>query len=120
MRKFLIVLLILSFFSMAAFAENEVLSNVIEGTSIEVVEPVPKVVTIYWDAQPTMKVGDTVTIYSVLEGFEECEEILYQWMYDKGEGNGYEPIPNATEATYRFDVSKELMSYSYKLVVYFK
>ena len=77
-----------------------------------------KKVTIFSSRRTVMKTGETVELTSVLEGFEGCEEILYQWECDKG--NGFEPVPGATGASYSFEANSESLDWDWQLTVYFR
>lgn len=62
-----------------------------------------------------MTLGETVTLSSQLKGFEDCEEIYYQWEVDKG--NGFETVEGATSGEYRFTATQETLSWSWRLSV---
>ena len=47
---------------------------------------IPKKVTIFSSRRTVMTRGETVELTSLLEGFEDCSEILYQWECDNGSG----------------------------------
>ena len=75
-------------------------------------------VTIFSSRRSVMKPGETVQLTSVLEGFEHCEEIAYQWECDKG--SGFEAVSGATGATYAFAATRESLSWNWQLAVYFR
>lgn len=83
-------------------------------------EPVeiPKKVTIFTSRRRIMQEGEPVYLTSKLEGFEDCEQIFYQWYCDKG--NGYEPVAGAVSDTYIFMASAETLAWSWQLGVSFK
>ena len=65
-----------------------------------------------------MTEGEPVYLTSKLEGFEDCEEILYIWKVDKG--SGFEEIPGANEATYTFAATEETLTWSWHLTVLYR
>ena len=77
-----------------------------------------KKVTIFSDMPSEIEVGETVNLTSLLEGFEDCYEIKYQWECDKGDG--FKPIEGANGENYSYAVSIESMAWSWHLVVYYK
>ncbi len=74
-----------------------------------------RVVRISSSQKPVMKPGETVTLSSQLEGFEDCTEILYQWEVDKG--NGFEEVAGATSPEYSFAASRETLNWAWRLNV---
>ena len=81
-------------------------------------EYLPKKVTIFSSRRSVMKPGETVNLTSVLEGFEDCEEIQYQWMCDMG--GGFKPVSGANSDSYSFAASQESLSWGWKLTVYYR
>ena len=75
-------------------------------------------VTIFSSRRTIMEEGETVYLTSKLEGFEECEEILYIWKVDKG--NGFEVIEGANEETYTFAASEESLTWDWHLTVLYR
>ena len=75
----------------------------------------PKKVTIFTSRRRIMEAGEPVYLTSKLEGFEDCETILYQWYCDKG--NGYEPVEDAVADTYTFAASVETLAWGWQLEV---
>ena len=73
-------------------------------------------VTLFTSKWVATKPGETIYITSKLEGFEDCTEIAYQWMCDKG--NGFEPVEGATDRTLQFVADKDTVTYYWKLRVY--
>ena len=76
---------------------------------------VEKKVTIFTSRRSVMKSGETVELTSKLEGFEDCETVLYQWECDKGEG--FEAVPGATEETYSFRANARSLGWDWRLRV---
>lgn len=74
-------------------------------------------VTIFTSRRTVVEPGETITLTSRLEGFENCEIVVYQWQYDRG--NGFEDIPGADADTYAFAADVETLSYDWRLVVYY-
>ena len=77
-----------------------------------------KKITIFTSRRTVMEEGEPVYLTSKLEGFEDCEEILYIWKVDKG--NGFEEVPGANEPTYTFTATEESLSWGWRLTVLFK
>lgn len=73
-------------------------------------------VNIWDDRSSSMTSGQTVTLYSSLEGFEGLD-VTYQWRVNKGAG--YEDVPGANGPTYSFTASQESLSWRWKLHVEF-
>lgn len=84
----------------------------------ETPEITEKKVLIFSSRRTVMKPGEIVELTSLLEGFEDCEEIFYQWECDKGEG--FEPVPGATSATYTFEASLQSLNWGWKLTVTYR
>ena len=59
-----------------------------------------------------------MTLTSLLEGFEDCAAIKYQWECDKGDG--FKPIDGANSDHYSYPATVETMSWSYRLTVFYK
>ena len=72
-------------------------------------------VTIFSSRTAYITPGETVTLTSKLEGFENCTTILYKWQCDKG--SGFADIPGADGPTYSFEADPETLSYSWRLLV---
>ena len=94
-----------------------------ESATIEFEGKEPKVytdkkVTIFSDHREIMRDGEPIHLTSLLEGFEDCIEIAYQWECDKGDG--FEPVENGTGDSYTYEASLESMAWSWQLVVYYK
>ena len=77
-----------------------------------------KKVTIFSSQWVVIRPGETIYLTSRLEGFEDCEDIVYQWMCNKGEG--FEEVEGANEAAYSFVADKETLTWGWRLMVYFK
>ena len=77
-----------------------------------------KKVTIFASKWTGTKAGDALALFSILEGFEDTEDIIYQWMVNKG--NGFEEIEGADQDTYYFTATEENLNWGWKLMVYFK
>ena len=73
-------------------------------------------VTIFTSARLVMSPGEVITLTSVLEGFEDCQEIRYQWECDQGQG--FAPVPGATADSWSFESSPESLSWNWRLIVY--
>ncbi len=77
----------------------------------------PKSVSIFTSARETMVLGETIHLSSVLTGFADDANVLYQWQCDRGAG--WEDVPGATGASYSFPCTVENMACSWRLVVEF-
>ena len=77
-----------------------------------------KKILIFTSRRSVMRPGDIVTLTSILEGFEDCEEIYYQWECDKGDG--FKPVKNANEDTYSYAATIESLNWGWRLRVYFR
>lgn len=82
--------------------------------------PVPKEkkVTIFSSKWTHVRIGECLMLSSQIEGFEDCEELFYQWMVDKGEG--FTEIEGANDPTYYFIADKESVQWSWKLMIYYR
>ena len=80
--------------------------------------PQEKKVTIFSSKWTKTYVGEHLALSSILEGFDDCEEIIYQWMVNKG--NGFEEIEGANEDKYYFTADEENINWGWKLMVYYK
>ena len=78
-------------------------------------EPVEKKVTIFANRTLSVAPGDTIKLTSRLEGFEDCEYVLFQWECNKGAG--WEEVPGATSDTYSFTFSEETNHTAWRLRV---
>ena len=80
----------------------------------------PKKVTIFTSRHPHMSRGETITLTSLLEGFDDDEmaSVRYQWECDKG--NGFEPIEGANDRTYSYAADTDTLSWGWRLTVYYK
>ncbi|MBR6027833.1 MAG: hypothetical protein IKP40_01995 [Clostridia bacterium] len=61
-----------------------------------------------------MRLGETITMTAVTEGFEG-ENLTYQWECDKG--SGYEPVEGATGISHSFPASVDSLSWNWRLTV---
>ncbi len=77
-----------------------------------------KSVTITTTLGASIKEGDTITLYSQLEGFEDCSDILYVWKVNKG--SGFERVPGADEDTYSYTATAESLAWRWNLEVYYR
>ncbi len=62
-----------------------------------------------------LRPGDTISLVGTTEGLDS-DTLTYQWECDKG--SGFEPIEDANEDVYSFEVSAESMTWNWRLVVY--
>ena len=84
------------------------------GEAGEAVE-IPKKVTIFSSRTTDVHIGEIIELTSLIEGFEDCEEINYQWECDKG--NGFEAVESATAETYTFEATKANLSWRWRLAI---
>ena len=80
--------------------------------------PVEKKVTIFSSKWTRTYVGEPLALTSKLEGFDDCEDLFYQWMVNKG--NGFTEIEGANSDSYYFTSNEENVNWGWKLLVYFK
>ena len=88
-----------------------------DDSSEEVIE-IPKKVTIFSSRRALMEEGEPIYLTSLLEGFEDCEEIQYVWKVNKGEG--FEIVEGANEESYVFTASMESLSWDWHLTVMYR
>jgi len=83
-------------------------------------EPVEaeKKVTIFSSRWTKVRPGESLALSSILEGFEDCEEIIYQWTVNKGDG--FEEIEGANKEIYYFTADEENIDWGWKLLVYYR
>lgn len=60
--------------------------------------------------------GETITLSSVLTGFEG---LTYRVQWQFNDGSGWQDMPEATEGTYSFAADEKNVSYSWRLAVFF-
>ena len=77
-----------------------------------------KKVTIFSDIHPMMRVGELIHLTSLLEGFEDCVAITFQWECDKG--NGMEPVEGGTGDSYSFEATADSITWDWQLTVYYE
>ena len=80
-------------------------------------EECPIAVTIFSSRRAVMEPGETVELTSKIEG-SEGYEIMLQWQCDKGDG--FADVPGANGEQFSFEASIETLSYSWRLVVYYR
>ena len=119
MKKLIILSLIFTLVLSTALMEEASQSNIISpDNQIQLITE--KKVTIFIDREPIMYVGQTVHLTSKLEGFEDCTEIIYQWQVDKNDEYGWQEVKDGNKDHYEFAASAETLSWSWRLVVYYK
>ena len=77
-----------------------------------------KKVLIFTSRRTVMSLGETVYLTSILEGFENCEQIEYQWECDRGEG--FEAVEDATSDSWSFIADKETLAWNWRLSVSYR
>ena len=70
-------------------------------------------VTIFTSRRSQMEVGEDITLTAVLEGFDDVQNLQYQWECDKGDG--FEPVEGATGESYSYPATAESFSWSWRL-----
>ena len=78
----------------------------------------PKKVTIFTSRRVKMALGELVSLTSRLEGFEDCEELYFQWECDKGAG--FEEVSGANSDSYSFEANVESLRWNWRLQVYYR
>ncbi|MBQ6528290.1 MAG: hypothetical protein IJI38_07170, partial [Clostridia bacterium] len=81
----------------------------------EEAEEIAKKVTIFTSRRRVMDLNEPVYLTSKIEGFEDCNEIMYVWYVDRG--NGFEKIEGANDATYTFYADAETLTWGWQLEV---
>jgi len=76
-------------------------------------------VRIYSSQGSVVTEGEIINLTSELIGFDDVEYTL-QWQCDKGDGEGWADVPNATRGNFTFIASKETIKYSWRLLVNIK
>ena len=61
--------------------------------------------------------GEVITLRSELRGFDDDEQVTYQWQVDRGEGNGWEDVDGATKDKHVFIADRTTIRYSWRLIV---
>ncbi len=100
--------------------EQTEVENEPEDLEPEIEEPVMnedpnKVVRILSNRKQVMDEGEMVFLSAELVGFDDCEEIIYIWKVDKG--NGFEEVPDANGPVYSFPATPETLSWNWTLTV---
>ena len=101
--------------------EEEPVEEVKEEPAAETEEAtveIPKKVTIFTSRRRVMEEGEPVYLTSKIEGFEDCEEIMYVWKVNKGDG--FETVEGANEATYTFTADAESLTWGWQLTVLYR
>lgn len=88
----------------------------VENQPEEAPQNVPKRVTVFSSRGEETYEGQAIELQSVLEGFDGLE-VTYQWQVDRGNGAGWEDVPRATHATYRFIANEETILYDWRVIV---
>ena len=74
-------------------------------------------VTVFSSRRSVLREGETITLTSLLEGFDGYE-IMYQWECDRGDG--FEPVEGAQEDSYTFTVTADSLRWNWRLTVYYR
>ena len=61
--------------------------------------------------------GDQITLSSELRGFDDDEQVTYQWQVDRGDGNGWQDVEGATKDKHVFIADRTTIRYSWRLIV---
>ena len=75
-------------------------------------------VTVFSSRRSVMHVGERIELTSRLEGFEGMA-LTYQWERDTHDGQGYQPVDGAREASYAFNATAETLRWDWRLVVHY-
>ena len=84
----------------------------------EAVEEGPKKVLIFTSRRTVMTPGETVELTSILEGFENCETVNFQWECDQGEG--FEPVEGANGDSWNFIADEQTLAWNWRLSVSYR
>jgi len=79
--------------------------------------PTEMKVLIFSSRRKVTRIGSTITLSSVIEGFDGYE-IRYQWECDQGDG--LQNVPGANEETYSFIATEESLTWDWRLTVYYR
>ena len=90
-----------------------------EAGEVETPEPVkPKRKVIIKSSQgEVVTEGEVITLRCELIGFDDDEQVTYQWQVDRGEGNGWEDVEGATKDKHIFIADRTTIRYSWRLIV---
>ena len=61
--------------------------------------------------------GEQIVLTSELIGFDDDEQVTYQWQVDRGDGNGWVDAEGGTKWKYIFIADKTTITYSWRLIV---
>ncbi|MCR5565733.1 MAG: hypothetical protein K6F61_02690 [Clostridiales bacterium] len=86
------------------------------GEVIEEVKPKRQVI-ITSNQGEVVTEGEVITLRSELIGFDDDEQVTYQWQVDRGEGNGWEDVDGATRDRHVFIADRTTIRYSWRLIV---
>ena len=84
----------------------------------EFIPVTPKKVTIFTSRRTVMMPGEMIRLTSRLDGFDNADEISFQWECDKG--SGFEAVEGANADTYEYPCDIETLSWDWRLMVYYK
>ena len=73
-------------------------------------------VLIFSSRKETVVRYELITLSSKLIGFDGME-VHYQWQVDRGDGNGWVDVEDATGATHEFRATEETILYTWRLTV---
>lgn len=120
--KRLIALTAALFLICSCAAAEQVTSNGVTGSGIEIIEPVVRTVQIEWEnGKPASVMKDTpLRIISTLTGFEDAEEIVYMWEINRHDGAGFVEISGENKSYLIVYASAETLSCDYRLTVFWR
>ena len=75
-------------------------------------------VNIFTSRKTMVTEGEAIHLTSMIQGFDDCIVIEYQWQYDRG--NGWEDVPDATEPTYTYTADAVTLKYNWRLKVHWE
>ena len=75
-------------------------------------------VNIFTSRKTMVTEGEPIHLTSMIQGFEDCIVIEYQWQYDRG--IGWEDVPDATEPTYTYTADAVTLKYNWRLKVHWE
>lgn len=81
-------------------------------------EKAAKKVYIFTSRKTMVTEGEAIHLTSMIQGFDDCIVIEYQWQYDRG--NGWEDVPDATEPTYTYTADAVTLKYNWRLKVHWE
>ena len=79
-------------------------------------EPMAEMSVTIWSSKDAgTQAGDVITLDSSITGFDECSQVAYQWMCDRGDG--YEAVSGANDSSYSYTADEDSVNWGWRLMV---